>query len=480
MLDTFIGVCKRNISNILIFGIFTLFFGFLLITGEPIYVGDTFQYENQMVTREPVYALLIQIFRFISPDNYYRILIIFQNVLAVAANTAFIVIIREKFSLNFPVSLICVLIQLAPHIMTPVFASTHMVITNSLMTEGILFSIYPLTFTSLICALWSGKVFGKESIVTLALFLMISLIRGQMMVLFVVWFIVMFGVLLFKHGGIKRAVGLFMIFASVFMVRTAVVRVYNYCESGLFADTASGKAMSFANVLYVADREDAQAIKDEGLRELFYKIYDAADAGKMNYKYAAKGIINRAEYHERCHDELNFDYFNEISREYIGETKGLYADRYEELMIALDDVAKELSSYLMPRVIFKYIKNYISVIALGFVRTVAYEHPVLVWYSVVIYIAAVALTILLWRKDPKSKAASFMAVVLLTIVGNVCATALMIQCISRYMIYNMPLFYIAGLLELIELAGSHKGNIQMTAEERGKNGGENGIQKSEV
>ena len=28
----------------------------------------------------------------------------------------------------------------------------------------------------------------------------------------------------------------------------------------------------------------------------------------------------------------------------------------------------------------------------------------------------------------------------------------MIQCISRYMIYNLPLFYIAGILEILELA----------------------------
>ena len=43
--------------NLIFFGIFALFFGVLLGTGEPIYVNDTFQYENQMVMREPGYAL---------------------------------------------------------------------------------------------------------------------------------------------------------------------------------------------------------------------------------------------------------------------------------------------------------------------------------------------------------------------------------------------------------------------------------------
>jgi hypothetical protein len=120
-------------------------------------------------------------------------------------------------------------------------------------------------------------------------------------------------------------------------------------------------------------------------------------------------------------------------------------------MIEIDDVADELSAYLMPKVMGKYIKNYFAVIALGFVRTVAYEKGILPLYAVCVYIIAIGLTFILWKKNHASKAAIFMAVILLTIVGNVCATALMIQCISRYMIYNLPLFYMALLLEVKEL-----------------------------
>ena len=47
---------KRDLLFLLLF---LSFFGYLFVTGEPLYVGDTFQYENQMIMREPVYALLI-------------------------------------------------------------------------------------------------------------------------------------------------------------------------------------------------------------------------------------------------------------------------------------------------------------------------------------------------------------------------------------------------------------------------------------
>ena len=464
---------RRNFIFLLIF---TVFFGYLYLTGEQVYAGVTFQYEKQMIMREPVYALLMQFCRFLSPQNHYQLIILFQNILAAAANTAVLAFMRKRFRLNMGISLLLAGILLVPHVMTPVFASTHLVLTNTLMTEGILFSLYPLAFVCLLDMMWSGKPIGKKSFGTLAFFWLISLIRGQMMVLFVVWFLAAF-VLAVRNGaavtkrtqtGVDTFVlaenigrqGLVAILAAVviaFVARSVVIHVYNYCEQGLFVDTASGKAMSFANVLYVADREDGAAIADDGMRTLFYEIYDRADADQMNYKYAPSGILARAAHHEACHDELNFTYFSDAAREYVGERQGIYADTYQELMIALDEVAAALSAELMPEVLGRYVLNYINVIALGFVRTVAYENTVLAWYAVCIYIVAVALTVVLWRRNPESMAASFMAVVLLTIVGNVCATALMIQCISRYMIYNLPLFYMAGLLELRELRERHGG-----------------------
>ena len=462
---------KAHWQNLIIFLIFAVFFGFLLVTGEPISVGDTFQHENQMVMREPGYALLIQFLRFISPQSFYWLIIIVQNMLAVAANTFFIVWMKKHFRLHLWIALLFTAILLVPHILTPVFSSTHFILTNALMTEGILFSLYPLAMLCLLNAIWSNKPLGKESIGTLLFFLLLSLIRGQMMVLFIVWFIVMAAVAVVngwqmakrKSASVTDSVvkqGLLVIVVLLivaFVVRVGIIRVYNYCENGLFVDTASGKAMSFANVLYVADREDGAAITDETLQGLFYEMYDAADADKMNYKYAKKGILNKATYHEKCHDELNFTYFGEPAKRYVGETMGIYTDRYQELMIAVDDVAAQLSSALMPQVLGRYIENYIAVIVLGFIRTVAYEYPPLVWYSLLIYIVAAVLTIFLWKKNHTSITVAFMAVMLLTIVGNVCATALMIQCISRYMIYNLPLFYMAGFLELLELFGTQMG-----------------------
>ena len=380
-----------QLQNLLFGAVFAVFFAYLLFTGEPVYTGDTFQHENQMIMREPGYALLIQFLRAISPKRHFWLLIALQNLVAAAANTAVLVFVRRRFGLGFFVSFLFTGILLVPHIMTPLFSSTHLVLTNALMTEGILFSLYPLAFIQLLRAMWSGRPAGRESIQALLLFFFLSLIRGQMMVLFVVWFLVMFvlavlrGVqaaeetgerkntfVLAENIGRQGLAAVLAMFVIAFTARSLVIHVYNYCEQGLFVDTASGTAMSFANVLYVADREDGEAIAQEALRSLFYEMYDSADADQMNYKYAPSGILGRAAHHEQCHDDLNFIYFAEPAKRYIGETKNIYPDRYQELMIAVDEVAGTLSAQLMPQVLGRYILNYFSVAALGFVRTVAY------------------------------------------------------------------------------------------------------------
>lgn len=237
----------KDKRNLIFLGIFAVFFGALFLMGEPVYTGDTFQYENQMVMREPGYPLLIQFLRFLSPEGHYRILTALQNLLAVAANTAVIAFLRRRFHLNMPVSLLFAVILLAPHVMTPVFASTHLVLTNSLMTEGILFSMYPLAVMSLLDMMWSGKPVGRESFRTIGLFFLLSLVRGQMMVLFVVWFLTAY--VLTVRNAVKRTEetgnranalelaeniakqGLLAALAAVIIVfaaRTVVVRVYNY------------------------------------------------------------------------------------------------------------------------------------------------------------------------------------------------------------------------------------------------------------
>ena len=96
---------RKNKTDFIPVCIFIVVFGFLFLTGEPTYAGDTFQHENQMIMREPGYALLIQLLRFLSPQKYYWLLIAVQNLLAIVADTMVLSFMRRRFSLRFPESL---------------------------------------------------------------------------------------------------------------------------------------------------------------------------------------------------------------------------------------------------------------------------------------------------------------------------------------------------------------------------------------
>jgi hypothetical protein len=82
---------------------------------------------------------------------------------------------------------------------------------------------------------------------------------------------------------------------------------------------------------------------------------------------------------------------------------------------------------------------------LGFVRSVAADRSFLSIYAVLIYIIAIVLTIILLKKDLRNRQTQTMLLTLILICGTVLGTSLVIECITRYMIYNLPIFYISGM-----------------------------------
>ena len=89
----------------------------------------------------------------------------------------------------------------------------------------------------------------------------------------------------------------------------------------------------------------------------------------------------------------------------------------------------------------------------GLIRSIAVVHPLLNWYALTAYLAYIVLVALAWRKNHNSNAVWLAAFSLLAVLANVFATSMIIMCLSRYVIYGLPLFYVSGLMLLYELAG---------------------------
>ena len=138
--------------------------------------------------------------------------------------------------------------------------------------------------------------------------------------------------------------------------------------------------------------------------------------------------------------------------------EGVDHTNYMLLMVRQDDVASMLSKQLLTSNWKRYINNYFIIAILGFVRTVSIDYGFLTYLAIPIYLFGLGLIIYFLFTNPKSRSLHFLILCYILICGTVAGTALVIQCETRYMIYNFPLFYIAILTSLNEILPKLIGN----------------------
>ena len=116
----------------------------------------------------------------------------------------------------------------------------------------------------------------------------------------------------------------------------------------------------------------------------------------------------------------------------------------------VDDYNAQIIGAIMPEVFPRLMRVFADNVLNGMVTTVAKKTPVLVWYSVVVYILYIVLLITHVKRNGLDGRAILAVYTLLAVMINVAVVSATIFCQTRYMIYNMPLFYIS----LILLCGS--------------------------
>ena len=103
----------------------------------------------------------------------------------------------------------------------------------------------------------------------------------------------------------------------------------------------------------------------------------------------------------------------------------------------------QISKDVIPRYIGQVIRIFWDNFLAGMVLTVSQFHPVLIYYSIVVYMIYLILLIISSKTDKDKKVFLFSAAVFIAVVFNVGLVSLVIFCQTRYTIYNMALFYIA-------------------------------------
>lgn len=449
-------VVESKMDMGVLFGL-VIVFGYFFLCHPVQELNDSFQYLNQFVSREPAYALLLQILQACFGTGYSVVLGLIQNCMAVVC--IYWLYKRLGNLLHFPVvlQLLTAMILVSPHVITPFASKSRMIITNSVLTEGVAVSLYYLWFGILFSLLLNYYHNGRKRymVISLLLSLLLSMIRGQLIICILVWAIVT-GFMEFRdkqyRGLLLVAVGLVLSFVG----KTQITKVYNYLESGFYVNTVSSKPMLLANALYVAGPEDGKDIQDETLRRAYEEMITGIDEAGLLRKYASGGLMELAHFHEAGHEVINFDYIVPVLNQYIKEKDGIDESTYFALLIKHEEYSDQILKAVFSNIIPEYVKNYFVIAALGFVRSVAVDRSILPFYAAVAYLVAVILMGMAFYRNRKSSAGFFMLLSLILICGTVFGTSIMIECISRYMIYNLPFFYIAGIALLLELYHGRK------------------------
>lgn len=427
--------------------------GMCLIYG-PQLGADSNGYIHMVSAREPVYPLFLKAFRTVFGETYYLYAVAFaQNLLMAFAVWYLTLYLKRKFAWKEWMTYAMIAMHFAVALLCQFAAGRASIYPNSILTEGLSLSLWLIFITFLLKALWEGRLHYAAIALLLAAVMMD--LRKQM----AVGYIVLFGTLLLGWIGQKKhfkrmAAVAGMILCSI-LLALGGTRLYNYVMRGEFVQNTRDMNLVLTTSLYIADKEDAELIEDPVVRELFRQVIDILEEKECNYRFADPGWRNLEAHYGAHYDKITIDTTGPMFIEYAmeqGFSEGLEAEREADRMsgvIVRSLLADNLGTYL---------KVYLASVGNGMINSVAKRSALLDWYALAAYVIySVLMAACLWKKETRD-AGMFGLTVLISICVNVGVTAALIFCQTRYMIYNMALFYMAGILMLYEWGKKLRGN----------------------
>lgn len=423
---------------------------------------DSPTYISMNITREPLYPLLLEIMRRLIGENYLFAVVVFQSGLAAIAAVCIPLYFRRKHQMSIWWAMLLAAIPMGCSLLCRYAAQRASMYSNSILTEGIACSL----FLIFICFLLDYGISQKyQPLLGAAItsFLLIST-RKQMYFTLVLLFMIVLYVKIRQNKIIKGIVWAIICVMAVVLCNKVFDNAYGYVLRGA-AHTHSGDDRFLATVvLYTSEREDGERIKDDEARELFYEIYDICESKHYLKHSAGSTWKDRVTHFGDSYDRIQIDTMWPIVENYVIEH---YSAEDVERESRVDAITKEISCDLLPAVWPKLLSTFVDNLCSGFITTVAKVHPLLIWYTLIIYLAYIGMLFYLGFHRRFAPAFLFAGITLLSICLNVCLVSMVIFCQTRYTIYNMPIFYMSFLL-----LGREVYYVLMQSKRKTKNKGE--------
>lgn len=438
---------KKKIYDYLLLIPFVFYLFFAIYDGA-IWCDDTPHYVYMSTVIEPLYPTFIALIRllFSFTGDYLLIVAIIQSLLLAYAIWNISNYIIKEFKLKTIDGLITESIFLAVSLLCRFVAKRGSMYSNSIITEGICYPLFILFIRY--CYEYINRKDSKCFIKALVLSLLLVLTRKQMylsvalLILSVVY--VSLSDRKYKKLIISCLVTCLLIFGGSAITNT----IYTKLVDGDSGSHNGDNRFLTTVVIYASEKEDASFIKDESTRELFIKIYEECERRDiLKNSISNDNWYKRVKHFSDSYDCIQLETLGPIAEEYLEEkypnnnNYGVLKDKYD----------KEMVMSLLPSVLPKLISIFADSVLSGLMITISADKEIFIVYSIIVYLLYIALLIINIKKNGFDNYALFSIFSLLSTIINVCFVSLVIFCQTRYMIYNMPLFYISMYLLLINL-----------------------------
>ena len=441
--------------SVLLFCISMIFYLFFFFIDGYVLCADSNSYIDMNFTREPFYSLYLDCLRllfFKFGDFYLQAAVLGQSILAGIAAYSISNYLTKELKLPIWISICILAMPLATSLLCRYAAQRGSMYSNSILTEGIAISIYLLFIRFCIEYLLHQT---KKSFILCCLLCFIGIsTRKQMYVLLVLFFLSMIVVSIYiknKKVIIKSILTIFCILFLVFLFDNS----YNYIVRGKFAGHVDDNRFVATMVFYTADRDYADYIENDEIRQLFLDVYDTCNENGYLMNHSPNGWFDEVTHFSDHYDLIQLNTLSLTLADRVPQMKFAKEEGFDSIRI--DMVKRELIKALLPHEIPRIIKVMFNNFLAGLVNTVAQRTPLLCIYSIFAYLGYVTLfTCLLIRGKKKHFTDSlkivliFSAFVMISILANVTLVSAVIFCQTRYVIYNMAPFYISGILMLFE------------------------------
>ncbi|MCH5275869.1 MAG: hypothetical protein J1E65_08510 [Lachnospiraceae bacterium] len=441
-----IAKTKRAIyrRSLCILGVSLLFYLFWFVMDGMTMSVDAQSYIEGHYSREPLYpSILFLLRRLFGDGTYLYVTVLLQCIFAAMATWRLTEVLAAKFHLGIMSIAVIEGIQFAVVLLCRFAAVRKSTYCNSIESEGISIPLFILFILELLQFLWSKRY--KYLVWSTLLAICLICTRKQMLMVLPILLLTYLGAGIYlKLGRNKILISLCSVIAA-FGIAQGVNYLYNFAMHGEFMHPTQNYTFLAVSALYSSDLEDAESIEDESLKALCVTIVSQIEDSEYSYKYATGGWVDLAHHYGDNYDLIQFEVAYPAIYDFVQDQKLLSANDREK---AADALVESIWKKLMPKSWTNMLRVATSNMYMGLCNTVSKASSLLYWYNILfclLYAGLIIKNIL----QKKNRDITCMALVIaVAVTANVGTVGITIFAQVRYMIYNMPLIYVAMYLLL--------------------------------